>query len=94
MDLPSLWPSRLRVRCRGRNPVSVSSCSSRPRIGDELKGLPLLCFKELRQLASFDARLDEADHLVHELEQFGGARGGRQGLSLIALVELPQTGDG
>ena len=35
------------TRCR--KPASISRCSSRPRIGDELKGLPLLRFKELRQ---------------------------------------------
>ncbi len=43
---------------------------------------------------SFEARLDEANHPVHELEQFGGARGRRQSLGFIAFVELTQTGDG
>src|SRR5580704_18647749 len=37
---------------------------------------------------SFEPGLDEANHPVHELEEFGGARGSRQGLGFIALVEL------
>src|ERR1700748_2306017 len=45
-------------------------------------------------LSSFEAGLDEANHLVHEFEQFGGAGGSRQGLGLIAFVELTQAGDG
>ena len=43
---------------------------------------------------SFEAGLDEANHPVHQLEQFGSARGSCQGLGFIALVELTQTGDG
>ena len=34
-------------------------------------------------LSSFEAGLDEANHLVHEFEQFGGAGGSRQGLGLM-----------
>ena len=47
-----------------------------------------------RSFASLEAGLDEANHPVHELEEFGGARGSRQGLGFIALVELTKTGDG
>src|ERR1700685_1835836 len=45
-------------------------------------------------VTSFEAGLDEANHSVHEFEQFGGARGSRQGLGFITFVELTQTGDG
>jgi hypothetical protein len=38
--------------------------------------------------------LDEANHSVHELEKFGGARGRQQALGFIAFVELTQSGDG
>ena len=47
-----------------------------------------------RSFASFEAGLDEANHPVHEFEEFGGARGSRQGLGFIAFVELTQAGDG
>jgi hypothetical protein len=45
-------------------------------------------------LGSIGAGLGEADHRVHELEQFGGVRGSCWGLGFVALVELAQAGDG
>lgn len=38
--------------------------------------------------------MGEANHRVHELEQFGGVGGSCQGLGVVALVELAQAGDG
>ena len=45
-------------------------------------------------LGSICASLGEANHRVHELEQFGGVGGSCQGLGFVALVELAQAGDG
>lgn len=44
-------------------------------------------------LGSIDAGASKANHLVHEVEQLGGARRSREGAGFIAFVELAQAGD-